>query len=177
MRIYLPEVKQRQGEAVHYSYSGLISGLIVCEELASDGRIDLSMDVRAGGDKVIVSGTMHASLDTECSRCLQVLRQELKTDFQESFIIIPGAAGSDDPELLAEEAANELSVAGNNLYLKEYLRQVFLLAREYKPLCNPDCKGLCAECGVDLNSSTCGCRTENQFDLRLIKLKELQRDI
>jgi uncharacterized protein len=175
VRIYLPEVKQNQGEAVNYRYSGSISDFFGREENDS-GRLDVVLDVCVGGDKVIVRGTMQASLDTECSRCLQQFRQELKSDFQESFLIIPRVAETEDPELLAVEAANELSVAGNYLYLNEFLRQIFVLAQEYNPLCKPDCMGLCVECGTDLNSTTCGCRTDSEIDLRLLKLKELSSD-
>ncbi len=176
MRIYLPDVKQNQGEAVNYHYSGSLSDFFDREETGTDGRLSVELYARAGGGKVIVSGSMQASVDTECTRCLQQFRQDLKSDFQESFMIIPGVADSGDPEVLAAQAANELCVAGNYLYLNEFLRQTFILAQEYNPLCKPDCKGLCVECGIDLNRTTCGCRTDSEIDLRLIKLKELKSD-
>jgi uncharacterized protein len=176
VRIYLPEVKQSQGEAVNYRYSGSLSDYFGREETGSGGLIDVELSVRAGGDKLIVRGTMQASVDTECSRCLQQFRQDLKSDFQESFLIVSGIADTENPESLAAEAANDLSVRGNNLYLKEFLRQIFFLAQEYNPLCKPDCKGLCVECGTDLNRSTCSCRTDSGVDLRLLKLKELSSD-
>lgn len=174
MRIYLPEVKQSQGEAVHYSYSGSLSDYFG-REAGADGRLNVELQVRAGGEKVIVSGVLQASVDTECFRCLRQFRQELKSDFLESFLINPGAADTDDPELSAAEAADELSVKGNYLYLKEFLRQIFILAQEFNnPLCKPDCKGLCVGCGTDLNRTTCSCRTDSEVDVRLIKLKELK---
>jgi uncharacterized protein len=40
-----------------------------------------------------------------------------------------------------------------------------------KPLCRPDCKGLCPRCGSDRNAAPCDCREEG--DERLAKLKSL----
>ena len=42
-----------------------------------------------------------------------------------------------------------------------------------KPLCRPDCRGLCPRCGADRNSAPCDCREEG--DERLAKLKSLLR--
>ncbi len=173
MRIYLPEVKQRKGEAVPYSFKGSLADFFGRDEFPCGGELEVELSARAGGDKVLISGVLHAFLEAECSRCLQPFRQEVKTDFQESFVIIPEAEGG-DPQALAAEAANELSVSGNYLYLNEFLRQIMILAQEYNPVCRPDCKGLCAECGADLNRTNCECREDSQIDLRLLKLKELK---
>jgi uncharacterized protein len=41
-----------------------------------------------------------------------------------------------------------------------------------KPLCRPDCQGLCPQCGADLNHESCECdRTE--IDPRLAILRDL----
>jgi uncharacterized protein len=40
-----------------------------------------------------------------------------------------------------------------------------------KPLCRPDCRGLCPRCGADRNTTPCDCREEG--DARLAKLKSL----
>jgi uncharacterized protein len=42
-----------------------------------------------------------------------------------------------------------------------------------RPLCKEDCKGLCPECGVNLNKGDCGCRS-GPLDLRLAGLKNLK---
>ena len=49
------------------------------------------------------------------------------------------------------------------------------LSKPFHPLCNNNCKGLCPECGQDLNCKVCGCKIEasnNPFE----KLKTLQID-
>ena len=41
-----------------------------------------------------------------------------------------------------------------------------------KPLCRPDCRGLCPHCGCDLNIEQCDCKDE-QLDPRLAVLGDL----
>ena len=42
-----------------------------------------------------------------------------------------------------------------------------------KPLCREDCKGLCAQCGTNLNTDTCECAPVWE-DPRLAALKVLK---
>jgi uncharacterized protein len=175
VRIYLPEIKRSKGEAVDLSFRGSFHDFFGRDEYPAGGSIEVIVSACAESDKVIVRGSMQASLDIECSRCLRLFRQEMHTEFHEAFLIVSGSADDEDPDLLATAAANELEVRGNYLYLKEFLRQVFILDQEYSPLCRPDCRGLCKDCGTDLNSGICDCRLDSQVDLRLIKLKELIR--
>ena len=56
--------------------------------------------------------------------------------------------------------------------LGELMRDEFYLALPMKPLCRPDCKGLCPMCGVNWNRETCTCKAE-WTDPRLDSLKTL----
>ena len=51
------------------------------------------------------------------------------------------------------------------------LREQFYLAMPMKPLCRPDCRGLCPECGTNLNVTTCSCEPR-WTDPRLTGLRE-----
>lgn len=173
MIVYLPEVRRNKGEAVKYRFRGKTAELGL--SLPEEGELDLAVEVRSSGDKIIVDGTLMAAVGAECSRCLQPFDQKLRSDFHEAFTVLPGLVEHRDRNRLAEEAANQLVVTGDYLYLEEYVRQVFILAQEYNPLCKPDCKGICAGCGVDLNRSACRCREEQEVDARLAKLKQFGR--
>ena len=48
-----------------------------------------------------------------------------------------------------------------------------LLAVPSKVLCSPECKGLCAQCGSNLNESKCNCAS-NAIDPRWENLKNIQ---
>jgi uncharacterized protein len=56
--------------------------------------------------------------------------------------------------------------------LGEVMREQFFLALPMKPLCRPDCRGLCPVCGKNRNIEQCECR-EEWTDPRLAPLKKL----
>ncbi len=46
--------------------------------------------------------------------------------------------------------------------LSEVLAEQIQLLVPYQPLCQKACKGLCAQCGQDLNQASCGCASPSQ---------------
>jgi uncharacterized protein len=73
-----------------------------------------------------------------------------KESMSESELIVPDSAQIDLAPLLREYAILELPI---------------------KPLCKPDCMGLCIECGQDLNLKDCGHSQED--DSPFADLKKL----
>ncbi|NLY38949.1 MAG: DUF177 domain-containing protein [Firmicutes bacterium] len=171
MHIFLPEVKARHGEVIDYFFEGPVPESYG-PEVAGNGTLQLKVSVRSSGAKIIVSGTLEAEVDALCSRCVKPFRQRFTSDFQETFTVVPSSAEPEDPVQAAVETANELTVTGDYLYLDEFLRQIFILAQQFNPLCKADCLGLCPGCGADLNNEPCRCSAEPEIDARLIKLKE-----
>ncbi len=58
------------------------------------------------------------------------------------------------------------------LDLVDLLREQFMLALPMKPLCTEACRGLCPQCGTNLNKTQCGCAPTWE-DPRLAPLKSL----
>jgi uncharacterized protein len=56
--------------------------------------------------------------------------------------------------------------------LGELIAEQLQLAMPMKPLCSEGCKGLCAQCGTNLNAGACNCSQE-WTDPRLAALKAL----
>ena len=68
-------------------------------------------------------------------------------------------AGGDEQEV----ADDDLGVSfykDETLDLGEVMREQFYLALPMKPLCQPDCQGLCPVCGINRNRETCTCQAE-----------------
>jgi len=94
----------------------------------------------------------------ECSRCLVAYRFESSEDF--GLVLYPRPA----------EAAEEVELTRGDLdafFYDEPVVELSPIALErvqmalpMKPLCQPDCKGLCPECGKDLNAGPCACARE-----------------
>ncbi len=173
MHIYLPDLKSKTGEAVDYSFDINLSNCF--GDFPEGGTAKLLISAISSADKVLISGNFEASVKVVCSRCLVNFNHEFKTEFTESFTVVSGSPLDTNPDSLAAETANKLTVTGDYLYIDEYIRQLIILAQEFSPLCRPDCKGICAGCGIDLNKSSCGCDLdEDQIDIRLLKLKNLK---
>jgi len=62
---------------------------------------------------------------------------------------------------------------GEGLLLEEAVREQVLLALPLKMICREDCKGLCPQCGQNLNEGPCSCTAPNH-DLRWSALKEIR---
>jgi uncharacterized protein len=112
--------------------------------------------VHKTGTLVSVTGRLRLSVMFECVGCLREFLAPF--DIQVNAQYLPGA-----PSLAAGEHVMPVEEAENYYYRDDVLvfddlvREEVLLALPYKPLCKPDCRGLCAQCGQDLNSGTCGC--------------------
>jgi hypothetical protein len=80
-------------------------------------------------------------------------------------------ASEEGPEV-AEGDLDLFPFDGDKIDLEPLFREQFVLAIPYAPLCREDCKGLCPQCGIDRNTSTCSC--EKPIDPRLAVLKGLK---
>ena len=56
----------------------------------------------------------------------------------------------------------------------ELVKEQVLLAVPMKPLCISECRGICSECGINLNEEVCNCGTE-KIDPRLAPLKHFMK--
>lgn len=109
------------------------------------------------GRYVLVMGKVVGMVPLECSRCLVAFEQELKASF-EAQCAIPTF------RLLAEglpvDEGEEVTAIfdANSADLWELVRQALVVNLPMRPLCRPECKGLCPSCGANLNETTCDCR-------------------
>jgi uncharacterized protein len=73
-------------------------------------------------------------------------------------------------------SANDLSVSyygGDEIDVSPIVQEQLILALPTRPLCDPECRGLCSQCGASLNAGDCGCVIE-QGDPRLAVLRSLK---
>ena len=112
-----------------------------------------------------VRGVLGASVPAVCSRCLDGFTQALKLRLDEQYYpIVDIHTGASLPTPDLEEGAFTLD-AHHVLHLGEVVRQGAVTAFPLKPLCHSDCRGICSQCGTNLNGNTCQCR-EEQVDPR-----------
>ena len=109
--------------------------------------IDLELRLEAVMDGVLVTGTASAQAVGECVRCLEPLRDDVVVDFQELYVYDPIATGDGGED---EGADDELALEDELLDLEPVLRDAVVLALPLNPVCDPECPGLCPECGTRL---------------------------
>jgi uncharacterized protein len=123
-------------------------------------------------DGILVTGRVHSGVRVACRRCLQSFTLPVDIDLEEQFHpsvdINTGAALPVDAD---EDALTRIDLR-HMLDLTEVVRQNLLLALPINPLCSPQCRGLCPNCGADMNSESCTCRSE-EGDPRLEVLGQL----
>jgi uncharacterized protein len=143
---------------------------------AGHGVADL--DLYAEGEHAFAAGTFKGSLTVACSRCVNPVRLAIDEKLRVTFLP-PAEMPTDDDDAESEEGAEvpsgDLDVFpfdGDRIDLEPLFREQFVLSVPYAPLCTEDCKGLCPQCGIDLNTGTCKC--EKPIDPRLAALKGLK---
>lgn len=110
---------------------------------------ELELDIRleAVMEGVLVSGTVSGRAVGECVRCLDEILEDVEVPFTELF------AYPDRAEVAREDGADEEDVReldGDLADLEPVLRDTVVPALPFGPLCQPDCPGLCSECGARL---------------------------
>ncbi|MGG6311272.1 YceD family protein [Paenibacillus macerans] len=128
-------------------------------------QVDLMAEA-SGGGVVDVKGQLAAELDMTCSRCLKPMKRAVQAEFAESF------KQSDDPvaDMQTQDEDEDLQyVADDKIDLAPYAEETLLLNLPFAAVCQESCKGLCPNCGTDLNEQECGCKTD-VIDPRLAAL-------
>lgn len=81
-------------------------------------------------------------------------------------------ADEDDGVELATDDLDVFPYGGDVIDLEPLIREQFVLAVPFAPLCKDDCLGLCPQCGVDRNVTACVC--EKPIDPRFAALQGLK---
>ncbi len=133
--------------------------------------VHLVMDIHKDRDTYRVAGRVETRLQLECGRCLDPFEVPVDSAFELRYV--PAAEEDDESEREVEE--DDLTTAfytNEQLDLGELMHEQFVLALPMKPLCGDRCKGLCPQCGTNLNKAVCDCAPAWK-DPRMATLKGL----
>lgn len=131
-------------------------------------KVDVDCLITKTSGTVFIKGSFSALIDICCSRCLENTKLSIGSDF--AYTLIPAKAeASEDLELKPEEL--EISYyQGDFIDLAPIICEQIILQIPIKVLCSSDCRGLCQQCGTNLNVSSCNCRSDH-LDSRMAVLK------
>lgn len=122
------------------------------------GKVDIGRTPQG----LVVQGNFSADTMLECVRCLKEFQDSLDWQITELYAFTKKSVS--ESELLMPEDAH--------IDLAPLIREYALLEIPIKPLHDPDCKGLCIECGQDLNVKDCGHRPD-QGNSPFARIKDL----
>ena len=125
------------------------------------------------GDKVSIAGRFEATAQLACSRCLDAIVAHGSSPRWTSSSCRRRAAATGRPSSAAT-TWRWTSIVRTSWTSAELLRSETDLALPMKPLCRPDCRGLCPVCGGNKNVTECRCETRGT-DPRLAPLEALRR--
>lgn len=141
-----------------------------------DGQFDSIID------GLIFTGTFTAPVTAVCARCDKDLSGDWSEQVTAFFPYEDADAGktkNEDVEIIAgeEESGDTYPLIDNGAFanIEPLLRDTFVSALPLNPLCKPDCKGLCPQCGLDLNENPG--HVHEVTDLRFADLEALKEQL
>ena len=163
----------------------------------------LSVSFSKVSGQVHLQGEFTASLKTDCHRCTREMVFAVPVNFSLRMVPSSqfhaekaenDAVGAeshkkattgkrrakddaDDVDTVSSFELDEVDAEpfnGKTIDLDPIVREQLILALPVTVVCRDDCKGLCTECGEDLNVRDCGHGKEKKVDARLAKLKDLR---
>ncbi|OBA58267.1 hypothetical protein A5647_21360 [Mycobacterium sp. 1100029.7] len=110
--------------------------------IAQDAPLDMDLRIESVSEGVLVTGTVSGPTVGECSRCLKEVDGRVEIGLTELF-----AYPDSTTEATTEE--DEVGrVVDNRINLEQSIIDAVGLELPFAPVCQPDCPGLCPQCGV-----------------------------
>lgn len=142
--------------------------------LAIEGPIRVLLKVIKHNDKeVYIRGSVSAEIRSECSRCLNQFSDPIQSEFHINYVPITEVHSEQERELLKDDLDLHF-YKGDLIEVNEVIQSQLFLASPMRPLCKPECRGLCPQCGEDLNRIECSC-PKDPPDVRWAELKNFFR--
>ncbi|HHT71322.1 MAG: DUF177 domain-containing protein [bacterium] len=135
------------------------------EEICFDQPVTVELELTNTGELYLARGQVTTTVVMACSRCLEPVKLALE---------LPFAVGYTEHKMDTTSPDDNLEVrpiSGDIIDVTPDVEETILLSLPMKSLCNPDCQGLCPQCGQNLNLKLCTCK-QDRVDPRLAVLRD-----
>lgn len=109
-------------------------------------------------DSLFIDASFSGEAVFQCSRCLKEFKSNISDNIE---FYIPISENKDE---------DDSYIKGHFLNLTMVMEEALAFSLPMKTLCSQECKGLCSNCGQNLNIDECDCDVDD-IDPRLEKLK------
>lgn len=122
------------------------------------------LEARHTGKRCVeIQGKIRASLEIPCSRCLKPVEVPVAVSVEKKLDLNSGAETSSDEAYY---------LSGYYLDVDKLVYGELIVNLPMKVLCSPDCKGICMQCGKNLNEGPCSC-AEGPGDPRMAAIRDI----
>ncbi|MFQ5664703.1 MAG: DUF177 domain-containing protein [Terriglobia bacterium] len=118
--------------------------------------LQVDLEAELDGRDIRISGRFATRIEALCARCLVPVVHEVAPRFDLVYRPVSSIRRDDEIEL-GNEDTDVGFFTGDGLFLADVLAEQVNLALPMKTLCAPECQGLCAHCGANLNRERCHC--------------------
>ena len=175
MKIDIEKVKKKQldlSEVEPASHYPVLVAMEAAGECTFTAPVSAKVTAVWEYDHVRATGRVESAAHLTCSRCLAEYDLPLTSDF--TIFYTKGEEDSSEEEVeLTDEELISATYSGDEIDMDPEIAEQVMLEVPYKPLCSESCKGLCPECGADLNAGECGC-DRGGINLKMAALKKIK---
>lgn len=145
-RFHVRDLVRRPGAQRDQSISLEVPSALGTEMIAvpEGAAADLSVRFEVVTDGIWVSGSLNTEAVGECSRCLEEVRLDVDATIQGLFLY-PGADVDEE-----DDSDDVYEFDGEYIDLEDVVRDAVVTLMPFRPLCDPNCPGLCDQCGARL---------------------------
>lgn len=98
-------------------------------------------------ERITLDARLTATVKSECVRCLGDAFYNIDAQIKEH---------------LSKTNSDDFKIVNNSIDLAEIAEENIIFNLPEAMLCKQDCKGLCPNCGTDLNKKTCDCNDQSK---------------
>ncbi len=140
-------------EGIEFSLS-----MVVNQSLLTEGRFEvpvaLHLKLRRKGEKIKASGEIRGNIILTCSRCAEEFSFSVNSSFD--LDLLPAESLTSGEVALEEDEMDTVFYEKGIIEIDSLVATQINLTIPMKPLCKPDCRGICPVCGANRNKVDCG---------------------
>ncbi|MDY0297262.1 MAG: DUF177 domain-containing protein [Acidobacteriota bacterium] len=121
--------------------------------------IHYSVHLARDGERIRARGSVRTTVSLTCVRCLEEFEQKVNSSFD--IILFPVQLVDGGSISLSENDLETIFFRGNHIDLARIMSEQVNICIPDNPVCRPDCRGICPNCGANLNFESCQCEQSN----------------
>jgi uncharacterized protein len=133
----------------------------------------LHVDIDKANRHIVADCLLELQAEFICDRCNSAYVGSIVTDFELVYFL---NAGGSDAEIPDDDEVEVIPPYEDKIDLTSDIYEYANLALPMKKVCREDCKGICPQCGLNLNESSCDCK-QDTIDDRWKPLLELKNKV